>query len=192
MVTVLAAALLTKPALKFELDVPDSVRPGETVKVRFVAVNQSDRPVVLTKLEPNGDDLGVRYDYDILQEGKRVERDARGNLIAQWHISPVIGPHVFVTLKPGERYTLIEEAFTYSFPKRPSLKSDWETFPKTPLTPGTYTARVKYAFHRKFDPKAREGSFRMTRKLSAEASALYHQTWTGGVEVVETFRVVAG
>jgi hypothetical protein len=191
MVTVLAAALLTPPALSFELDVPSQVRPGETINVAFVAVNRSDRPVVLTKLEPSGNDLGVRYDYDIVREGKPVDRDARGNLIAQWMIGPTIGPQVFVTLQPGERHTLIKETFTYTFPRRPSLKTDWETLPKSPLAPGTYTARVKYAFHRTFDPKSQERRcFPMRRKLSPEASALYHRTWTGGVELVKTFEVV--
>lgn len=153
----LASALVASP-LKFELRLPERVASGESVQVRLVAKNVSDRSVVVTKLEPSGFDLGARIKYDVERAGKKVERDARGNLIAQWVVGPKITPGVFEVLKPGEEVTLLEEVFAHEFPRAPEDKRDWATLSRTPLKPGTYTAHVDYSFYRTFDPKREKGS----------------------------------
>jgi hypothetical protein len=191
MLALMAALVGLGTPLRFELQVPKRVASGEKVEVRLVARNVSDRPVVVTKLGPNGTDVGARFEYDVARDGAKVERDARGNLIAQWMLGSKISERAFRTLQPGESFTLMEETFANELPRRISLKSEWATMPRTPLKPGIYTARAKYAFYRTFDPKRRERSMPYRRELTPEASRLYHRTWTGAVDLVGKFEVVS-
>jgi hypothetical protein len=189
MLALMAAMAGVATPVKFELQVPQQVVSGEKVQVRLVAKNTSDRPVVLTELGPIGSELGARLDYAIERGGAKIERDARGNLIAQWVTGRQICEKSFIVLQPGESSTLMEETFANQLPQRIRLKTEWQTMPRTPLPPGMYTARAKYSFYRTFNPKG-ERSWR-TRELTPAASRLYHQTWTGTVNLNEKFEVVA-
>jgi hypothetical protein len=190
MVTLLAVAFLAKPALRFELDVPATVRTGEEVTIRFRAINDSDRPVVVVNLEPDARALGIRFRHSVERDGKTVVRDARSNLVVQSMIAEKIGKENFATLAPGEAVTLLEERFTHLFPREPRDKPDYARLKRLPLAPGTYTVRAKYGFHRTFDPKEKPyRSYPFRRTLTPEASRLYHQAWLGDVEVTRRFEV---
>lgn len=189
MFALMAAAAFVAPPVRFELNLPGRVVPGEFVKVQLVAKNTSDHPVVLTKLGPDGFDLGVRVTYDVERAGKRVERDGQGNLIAQWIVGRDITESAFEILEPGEALVLVKETFAHEFPHTPNTKDDWAKLDRTPLRPGVYTVRARYSFHRTFDSKVRNRSIPWARSLTPRASRLYHQTWTGTVDLAGKFEV---
>lgn len=164
-----------------------SYAPGEWVNVEVKIKNNGTTPAVVARFVWDGR-ISATCWPQVYRGDKLLKMDEISSVPqAQVMVNPSISEDLFITLKPGETYTVVTEKFQQRWDlgdKDPGLKASYQDANKVSLEPAIYQIKAIYAFN-----KDHLKMFDMKPKFVGNAKKLYEQAYKGKLTATAQFKV---